>query len=210
MSRHREDDSDVDEDEGEEYYFPPELDEFLEYCVEQHGHDWEAISGDFMDIAKELEETLVQRAAEAFSPDALRERYLRLYADPEFVQEELDLEEIDPSEDVTETGSAATTPQAAPPAVVDHNPAKGSARTAWQGSVDTPDVPSGFSVLKDSLKDQIDKIYSEVQNNLPTTLDDDEDDEDDEEDEDDEDVEVEGSTGEAFELGDVEGVGGVQ
>eukprot|EP00930_Biecheleria_cincta_P068202 TRINITY_DN5540_c0_g1_i1.p1 TRINITY_DN5540_c0_g1~~TRINITY_DN5540_c0_g1_i1.p1 ORF type:complete len:1445 (-),score=317.81 TRINITY_DN5540_c0_g1_i1:79-4212(-) len=51
---------------------------------------------------------------------------------------------------------------------------------SWRDEAIQEHPPSGFSVFKDSLKDQIDQIYSDVQNRLPSVLtladDDDEDD----------------------------------
>lgn len=61
-----------------EYEFSVELDEFLEVCVDEHGEDWEAIAADFLDIAAGLDEELLARDNDFFSPGVLEQRWAEL------------------------------------------------------------------------------------------------------------------------------------
>lgn len=63
---------------GFECEFPAELDEFLVLCVEEHGEDWDAIADEFLDIADGLDESLLERANEFFSPMVLQQRWSEL------------------------------------------------------------------------------------------------------------------------------------
>jgi len=68
----------VQTETGFECEFPAELDEFLILCVEEHGEDWDAIADEFLDIADGLDESLLERANEFFSPMVLQQRWSEL------------------------------------------------------------------------------------------------------------------------------------
>lgn len=127
-----------DEHAGQE--FPPELDEFLAYCVSERGEDWQTISQDFMEVASDVGESC-ETAEECFSVAALRARWVWLQAS--------DVRRVE--EERTVFSTPADCAEASPPA----------------GS-ELGVVPSGFSIFKDSLKEQIDRNFAEVQRNLPS------------------------------------------
>eukprot|EP00929_Paragymnodinium_shiwhaense_P105041 TRINITY_DN6992_c0_g5_i1.p1 TRINITY_DN6992_c0_g5~~TRINITY_DN6992_c0_g5_i1.p1 ORF type:complete len:1721 (+),score=462.82 TRINITY_DN6992_c0_g5_i1:53-5215(+) len=160
-----------DEEEGYEYEeveFPAELDEFLECCVEEHGEDFEAISKDFLEIAKELEAPLVGRAHEFFSPESLRERWQYLCECYEGGEED-DQGQVETTSPATASegkAAASASSAAAKPAQ-----AAAAAAAAPDSAAALDEVnPSGFSIFKDSLKSKIDKIYDDLQTKLPSTV----------------------------------------
>ncbi|CAE8671028.1 unnamed protein product, partial [Polarella glacialis] len=167
----------VEEDE-ESPEFPAELDEFLEFCVGEHDGDFEAISRDFLDIAAELEAPLAERASEFFSPAALQQRWAllcgeELEGEPSLAEEAQasSRSSVPATSTARGVGTSARGDSAGPPAT----PA-----IDWDGVAAQEEAPSGFSVFEDSLKEQIDQIYSDVQNRLPSAYaaGEDEDDED--------------------------------
>ncbi|CAJ1450467.1 unnamed protein product [Effrenium voratum] len=64
---------------ADDWEFPAELDEFLEFCVEEHAGDFEVISREFLEVASGLDDQLADRAEEAFSAECLRRRYIQLH-----------------------------------------------------------------------------------------------------------------------------------
>ncbi|CAE7363718.1 unnamed protein product [Symbiodinium sp. CCMP2456] len=135
--------------------FPEELDEFLAYGVREHDGDFEAISEDFLEIAQGLDEELVERAYEFYSPEALRRRWRFLTA----------LE----SEPVTGASASSSASSADMP-----GPRLGDVRD----QTDPMEMPH-LSFFSEDVRDQIKAIYDDVQAKLPSSyLDQAEDDED--------------------------------
>lgn len=135
--------------------FPEELDEFLAYGVREHDGDFEAISEDFLEIAQGLDEELVERAYEFYSPEALRRRWRFLTA----------LE----SQPVTGASASSSASSADMP-----GPRLGDVRD----QTDPMEMPH-LSFFSEDVRDQIKAIYDDVQAKLPSSyLDQAEDDED--------------------------------
>ncbi|CAL1159919.1 unnamed protein product, partial [Cladocopium goreaui] len=128
----------------ESWEFPTELDEFLEFCVEEHNGDFDEISREFLEVASGLDEQLAGRAEEAFSAPSLRQRYLQLHPEAD--------------------GAAGAAGAVAPPSVTatelteaDHEESNDAADAADADVADwkhaqNEDAPSQFSVLTDSLQ----------------------------------------------------------
>jgi len=162
--------------------FPAELDEFLEYSVGEHHGDFEAVSADFLDIASELEEPLVGRAHQVFSPAALKQRWQSLCChnstsgliDPKPAPEQ-EAQSDQPCQNTT----IEDKPDSLPRFDIVHPHCNAGALVA---DTDISNQPSGFSVLNDSLKDKIDRIYADMQDRLPSSLTADDDDDESEED----------------------------
>mmetsp|Transcript_101156 Transcript_101156/g.325005 ORF Transcript_101156/g.325005 Transcript_101156/m.325005 type:complete len:1658 (-) Transcript_101156:203-5176(-) len=181
----------ADDDSLGEIDFPEELDEFLEYCVGEHGDDFDAISGDFLDIAVDLEDPLAQRAHEFFSPEALRRRWLLLCEAAGVTFE--GQTSTTPDEGTVAEHPASSAGAAASAALPCQTSAAAGATAAAPrvreafpavplGADGLPEpAPSDFSILNNSLKGQIDKIYLDVQNHLPSATSQEEEDEDEDE-----------------------------
>lgn len=120
--------------------WPAELDEFLEYCVEEHGDDWAAISRTFLEVASGLDEQLADRAEEAFSAESLQQRYVLLHGAPSAPSAP-----TDPGTEVTEL-----------------------TEVDWKEHALAEETPSQFSVLTDSLEERVRRIYNNVQLRLPS------------------------------------------
>lgn len=165
----------AEEEDSPEY--PAELDEFLEYCVQEHGDDWEAISQDFLDIASELEGPLVDRAQDFFSAAALRQRWLALSGDApaDGGPPPLAASTAAASAGGGAVGGAVAAVAAVAAAEAEPAAAAAPAASRAKPGVSVADVveaaPSDFSIFRDSLKDQIEQIYQDVQNRLPSALD---------------------------------------
>lgn len=146
----------------ESWEFPTELDEFLEFCVEEHNGDFDEISREFLEVASGLDEQLAGRAEEAFSAPSLRQRYLQLHPEAD--------------------GAAGAAGAVAPPSVTatelteaDHEESNDAADAADADVADwkhaqNEDAPSQFSVLTDSLQDRVRRIYNNVQLRLPSAF----------------------------------------
>lgn len=131
----------------ESWEFPAELDEFLEFCVEEHNGDFDAISREFLEVASGLDEQLAGRAEEAFSAASLRQRYLQLHGT-----------------DGADNGDAVDAPSVAATSVTTEQ----CLDADWKEQALNEEAPSQFSVLTDSLQDRVRRIYNNVQLRLPS------------------------------------------
>jgi len=134
----------------ESWEFPAELDEFLEFCVEEHNGDFDAISREFLEVASGLDEQLAGRAEEAFSAASLRQRYLQLHG-----TEGTDHGDVVDAVDAPSVAATSVTTEQCLDA-------------DWKEQALNEDAPSQFSVLTDSLQDRVRRIYNNVQLRLPS------------------------------------------
>lgn len=172
----------MDGGDDDEDIFPPELDEFLEYCVGEHGNDFESISKDFLDIAVDLEESLTEHAQDLFSPASLRLRWSMLceaagVEDPLLAQKPAEQEADAGNTSDAKVLGISGAEEVQIPGAVDVKTAALAERPRTQALSDGDQqpndeypslAPSGFSIFASNLKEQIGKIYNEVQNKLPS------------------------------------------
>lgn len=107
-------------------------------------------------MASELEDGLAERALEVFSAEGLQRRWHLLQREAE-------------AESRPEPSPSEAPPAAAPKGP---SPARPPARAlpAWADPDQAGEAPSDFSVLTDSLQQQVRQIYDDVQHRLPSTL----------------------------------------
>lgn len=135
-----------------QYEFPAELDEFLQLCVDHHGEDWEAIAADFLDIAAGLDQDLLARANDFFSPAVLQQRVAELC---------MHAQRRDPSSAPAQTCSFVREHKEEPRRHASNTPARHS-----------PDLLPAVVPCRPHQSNALSaKVFADMQQHLPSTMD---------------------------------------